>query len=118
MNKDKIELLQSSYDYLRKLIYGIKKELDTLQIGKDMNNILLIVEGVQFILKSLTLTTDIEREDDQIVIKVSGYIKELLEALEDKDIISIKDILEYEFLPMLEEWQVHIHTNLEKQDEK
>lgn len=105
MNNDEIELLKSSRQYVIRLSNGIRKEIECYRLGniKDKSNILLITEGISFILKALSLTTDIENDGNELYSKVPKYLQDLTDAIENEDAVSITDVLEYEFLPLLDE---------------
>lgn len=105
MDNEKIDLIKSSRQYVIRLSNGIKTEIEGYRLGniKDISNILLITEGISFILKALSLTTDIKKNNDELYNKVSEYLQNLTDAVENNDTVSITDVLEYEFLPLLDE---------------
>ena len=103
MDIEKYELMESAKEYCPKLIHGIKREIENHRCGTiwDSSNILLISEGMQFLLKALSTSTNKPNQEDYN--RALEYLNDLAVAVQDNDNVSITDILEYELLPFVQE---------------
>lgn len=102
--KEKLEAMQTSLEYLERINLTLSEELDSIRSGKDMKAISDLMDGVLVLLRMFNLTRDYhDVVYDEEGIK--GLTAELLEAVENLDIVLVTDIVEYEFMPKLSNWE-------------
>ncbi|MCY6370413.1 hypothetical protein [Clostridium ganghwense] len=110
----KEELLKTAEEYLEKLIEKIKYSVELLQSGKEglvFEYTTDIIEGLIGVIDAITLTKDIQKN----IIDTSAINEHLIEingCFESKDYILLSDLLEYEIVPILDEWRTKITENL------
>lgn len=105
MNKQ-IETLESAYDYIRRLCQGIEENIELYRSGRETeaNEMFIqVVDGFTWVVDALALTRDAQADaiDFSNTKEICG---EMIEALENKDTVLIADMLEYEVLPLLDNW--------------
>lgn len=112
MNNEKIEVLQTANEYLNNLKNGILRLVELMQQEKDQEANLLIPQisdGIDWILKAVELTRDVQKEyiksDD-----INEYLEAILEAMENEDIILVGDLFNYEVLPIID----RIHSDIKR----
>ncbi|WDV46153.1 hypothetical protein PV797_00305 [Clostridiaceae bacterium M8S5] len=109
MIEDKIlkeETLSDAKDYILKMIAGIHKYSEHLQNGSEVeyiNMIPLIVEGLDWIINAMNLTSEVNDKSIK-VSELTDKLPMILDAMENEDYILFGDILSYEIVPTLEEW--------------
>jgi len=104
MLNERIEVLQSADKYLYNLRKGIIKLVGLMQAEKEQQAILLIPEisdGIDWIMKVVTLTSDIQKEPIEIK-NINEHLESIIDALENEDYILIGDIFNYEIIPILD----------------
>ncbi|WP_096202434.1 hypothetical protein [Bacillus sp. FJAT-45350] len=102
-----VETLESLREYNTKLISGIKGFSNKLENGQREEAFSLlpqIVEGLDWVTKAIELTLDKQQFKINIEVFNEG-LNEMAEAIENNDEILLTDILSYEIIPKLEEWQ-------------
>lgn len=116
MNEAQRELLESAYRYILRLSNGVAQEAELRRLKKteDMSNILLISEGVQYLVKSIYLISNTEtfNEMDVIYQKANDILSSLVEIIKNNDHILLVDVLEYELYPLLAEWKEYFFKML------
>jgi predicted nucleic acid-binding Zn-ribbon protein len=109
----KIETLQTAYEYIENLKSGIEDLVDRYREGNETSELFLdVIEGLRWIIEVMSLTKDIqvgEIDDNQLKEKV----REMLQALENKDNNLLADLFEYEVVEILEMYQKVIKSTLE-----
>jgi hypothetical protein len=113
--EEKIEALQTAYEYIPKLNDAIAQVTGLFTEKKATRAYHLltqIIDGVQWVLEALDLTSEVQLEkiDTQ---QLKGILKEFIEGMENDDHILICDMLQYEMTPILQEWQTNIGKTLE-----
>lgn len=108
MNVDyqKKELLISLQEYLGRFILGLKEVVLLMQQGEEqkaLEGIIDAVEGLGWITEAMSLTHDLHTAVFDIG-KINGFLSKINEGLEENDTVLIADILEYEIIPIIEEW--------------
>ncbi|SHH20654.1 hypothetical protein SAMN02744040_01216 [Tepidibacter thalassicus DSM 15285] len=107
MNNQKLEILKTIDEYLEKLIYDIKDTIEFFQNGNEGKGNEMVVEVIQAlndIIEGINITSDIQKEKIEIS-KINEYLMEMVYALENRDYVLIADLLEYEIIPVLENWK-------------
>ncbi|MFR1380499.1 MAG: hypothetical protein ACLSTJ_16270 [Clostridium neonatale] len=107
MENKKIEILKTAYEYIDKLIEGIKNIVEEIQEGNEYEAIVIIpnvAEGMEWLINSIKLTEDIQTEPIDLD-SLNQQLKELIEAFENEDYILIGDIFNYELIPILNEFK-------------
>lgn len=106
--KQKHDLIESTIRYIRYLNATIDEEIPKYRMGSITNveDILKILEGINDIFRSTILTADITGiQNDESKENLLGFLEDLNEAISNQDTIFIADILEYEILPILNDWR-------------
>ncbi|NMA84922.1 MAG: hypothetical protein GX962_13795 [Epulopiscium sp.] len=104
MNEQVRELLITAKDYLQRLQAGVSNIVDFLrqgEEGKALEQIPLIIEGLKWLCEALDGTKNYHSID---IVQLNSALEEINVALENTDYILLGDVLEYELLPVLEEW--------------
>lgn len=116
MNEEKRQLLETSYEYLIRLTKNMSKEIEDSRSKNTVNlqSINYITEGVQYLTKTVGILADFEslEKEGEIYKKVFKAMENLYNAMKSRDNTTIIDILEYEFLPILEDWKLLFFTFL------
>ncbi len=106
LENQKKELVVSLKEYLERFIPGTQKAVKWLQQGEEqkaLEAIVDIAEGLEWISEAISLTQELYSsvlETD----KINDFLIQLNQALEESDTVLIADILEYEIIPIIEEW--------------
>ncbi|MGI6285517.1 hypothetical protein SEF58_06835 [Neomoorella humiferrea] len=112
------EALETGEEYLPRLKEGIRKVGLLFQEGKEGEAVYMfnqLLDGFEW-LASVVDSFDLALKEGEIVApadsKIEGAIKsfrtrlkELHDALENTDYVLIGDLLTYEFVPLMEEWE-------------
>ncbi|MGM0508353.1 MAG: hypothetical protein ACQERZ_04230 [Fusobacteriota bacterium] len=114
--KNSVELLLESIQelniYLNKMDVGIKKVVEYLNEDsnqKALNFIISVIDGLEWIYNVLGSINDVvlEKYDINMLKKIfyeyEDILENLLDSLEEKDMIMLADILEFEMLEKIEE---------------
>lgn len=111
MINEQIEALQSANDYLDKLKEGVEKLVDFIN-NNEINNayemIPAIAEGLDWIIKVITLTKESQKEEI-VTSDINDHLDSIVEALENEDYILVGDLFNYEILPILN--KIHEQIN-------
>ena len=89
----KLETLSEVYLYLEKFETIIINEIEKIKEGnvKDVYNIIVqMSEGIEWLLKVFTLTEDVQVQKIDVQ-EMNRVISNIVDALENKDIILLKD---------------------------
>jgi hypothetical protein len=111
---EKIEVLKTAFEYIGKLIDGIHTAVTKYQGGYESEGTkwtVQIADGLNWLIEALTLTADAQIEKIDISL-LNPYLLEVNEALENTDYVLLADLLNYEILPILEEWETKLSLTL------
>ena len=103
---EKMEVIQTLVEYTGRLINGINEAVDSFHEGmegKGMDLVVQIIDGLKWSMEAISLTLDVQVEPIDISEMIEPF-NAMVEALENMDYVLIGDILEYEILPKVEEW--------------
>lgn len=98
-------------EYIPKMIDGIDIFIKKIMSGEEAeaNSVLSnIFEGLEWIIQAVKLTNRFiqgDMEEENLLSKLPL----LIDAYENKDMILVSDILDYEIKPILEKWIHQIH---------
>ncbi|WP_069650363.1 hypothetical protein [Caloranaerobacter ferrireducens] len=104
------EALETLYDYSFRLIDGINAAVEDFREQREDKGLEIlpqIIEGLQWAIEVVFRTKyvlqeyEIEIEEEEI----KDLLNELLDAVENQDYVLISDLLEYEIIELLKEWQ-------------
>ncbi|AVX21685.1 MULTISPECIES: hypothetical protein [Carboxydocella] len=109
MNKEDLlnETMASLAEYLPKLIAGCQKIAEQFHTADEASAMQLLpaaIEGLEWVITAVSelqkfgLLTEIDPS------KLTMHFSELESALANRDYILLGDLLEYEIVPVLEEW--------------
>ena len=110
MENDKIEVLKTAEEYIYSLKNGIMQAVNCFQIGeesKGSNLIVQICDGIEWLVKALTLCKDVIDSENNIN-NLNEKLGEIVEAFQNEDYILIGDLMEYEVVPILDTIQADI----------
>lgn len=116
--KEKIEVLNSVYEYIKPLYSGIGNiVLDIREQQYDNVDMLMIqiIDGLRWVVDALYLTKDIHLQEIEIE-DIKEHLRELVDAMEQNDKVSLADIFEFEVMNVLEEWYGKIEYTLKNFD--
>ena len=108
---EKYELLKTVDEYISKLKIGIlecSKLFQSGQTSEGSESVITIIEGLQWIIDAIALTSDIQKEPIDSA-GINSKLNEIIDAFKNEDYILIGDLFEYEILPMLTDWQEKIN---------
>lgn len=112
--EDKINSLKTAYEYIDSLKGGINLAVENFQNNnrkEAIDVVIQLAEGLEWLISVLTLTKDVQKEQIDIN-NILENINNINEAFENEDYILISDILEYEVLPVLEEYKKSISVSI------
>lgn len=101
-----LELLDTAYEYMGRLLKGIEQITYYFDIGEyTKGNQLLseFIEGYDWLLQALELTQTLHQHLISFN-NIEEIVEPLLEAIENKDYVLIKDILQYEIKEQISVW--------------
>lgn len=100
------ETIEMAKPYIDKMKNGIQEAIKLFEEGKNNEAIEVcsfIEEGSNWLSEVARLTKDLQGENlDEN--ELDGKIDELAEAYENEDYTLMRDLLEYEILPIITEW--------------
>ena len=105
--EQKLEALQTANEYMEKLVDGMNQCIQFYRvgdIGSANHYLLLIIDGLEWLLDVIRLTQDIRKKPIDIE-SFRQILTEIVEALENSDTTLIADLLEYEVLEQVVSWQ-------------
>jgi hypothetical protein len=106
--------LDNAKDYLKKLIPGFQKAADLFRMENEQEAnkyYLQILDGVDWFSQVLlTILQSWEKNLEGQSLeerqkKLTGLIAQMLEANQNQDWVLMADLLEYEMIPLYEDWQ-------------
>lgn len=112
--EEQIEVLRTAYEYLNRLTQGTLEAAEYFHCGqeyKGFQSVSLIADGTLWLVEVIELTRGVQKE----VITTEGMmnrINEVNEAMQKKDSVLIADLLEYEIVPVLQQWQLGIQKSI------
>ena len=113
--KEKLEILLEAFNYIERFDKVINEQIAKLE-ENDITDIYTIIEqmaeGIEWLLGVFKITEDIQLQKVEGQ-KINVVIKNIIDALENKDFILIKDTFEYELIPQLREWKDDLAVTLE-----
>lgn len=118
MDKKLVEIFEELDRYSDKLIPAVEKTVKYFRSQREdqaINLLIPVIEGLQWTVEVAFKTKHI-LEDNGVTVqegKVNDTLKELVDALENQDYVLIGDLLEYEILEMLRNWQKGVRKALE-----
>ncbi|HOA80097.1 MAG TPA: hypothetical protein PKK61_03410 [Defluviitaleaceae bacterium] len=111
--KEKMELINMAVEYTGRLIEGINEAVDAFHEGmegKALDLVVQIIDGLKWTMEAITVTLDVQRDPIDIS-EINDPFNEMAEALENIDYVLMADVLEYEVLPKVEEWNQKLFLN-------
>jgi len=106
IRQQQIELMESLLEYLPKMIQGVNSTVTHYQSAQESkaNELMIdIIDGMKWLIDAVTLTASIQKEPIDIT-ELHEHFNEMISAFENTDYVLLGDILEYEILPILENW--------------
>lgn len=101
------ETMEIAKPYIDKMKSGIQEAIKLFEEGKNNEAVEIcsfIEEGSNWISEVARLTKDIQSKNLE-EIELDSKIVELAEAYENEDYILMSDLLQYEILPIITEWE-------------
>lgn len=106
-DNEKLEVLLTAKEYAGRLIEGIDATVQLFQGGNEgraNENMLDIIDGLQWLISAISSTWDIQREKIH-VSDINEHLAEMVSAFENTDYVLLADLLEYEITPVLKDWE-------------
>lgn len=106
-NAEKLEIIKTAVEYLDKLIEGINATVELYQggnEGKANDNMIDIIDGLQWLITAIGATSDIQKERVQLN-EINEHLSEIISAFENTDYVLLGDLLEYEISPVIKNWK-------------
>ncbi len=101
--EEKMELLETAKEYVPNLIEGITFSVEQLRednVNEALKTLQLVMDGLSWCATAITnLVPDISLQE------INEQIKEVVEAIENQDYVYLSDLLEYEIMKIVEEWE-------------
>lgn len=97
------EILTTVAEYMVKLKAGIIEAAELFQNYEENKGAVLlcdIIEGIEWITDALVKTNKLNNER---ILEINNKLGEIVAALENQDYILVGDLMQYEFLPVIEE---------------
>ena len=113
VKKEQQEALQSVFEYIPKLIAGLKGIAEKYHIGDEESankEMVEAVEGLNWLFEALSLTAEVQIEKVSVA-EMKEQLEELVDAFENNDYIALCDVIEYEIVETLEKWFVKVARN-------
>jgi hypothetical protein len=119
MDNKTIETYREFVNYNRKLMPAVEKTVEHFRAQREdkaLSLLIPVIEGLQWIVEVVLKTKDTLRDYGVNVLEcnVNNTLKELTGALENQDYVLLGDLLEYEVLGLLDEWQKGIESAIER----
>ncbi|HVJ50749.1 hypothetical protein [Desulfitobacterium sp.] len=112
--EEQIEILRTADEYLDKLIKGTSEAAEYLYSGQENKGfqlVSLIADGIMWLIEVIEITSQVQKEEIT-TSDVMSKINEINEAIKIKDTVTVADLLEFEVVPILEQWQLSIQKLL------
>lgn len=102
--EDKKEILSDVYEYLFKVNPQMQEIADDIRDGLISDDLPDLIESLTYIKRAIELTKDIhEIGNDEYDFE--NYLNDIAEGLENKDYSLVADIIEYELIGMMKNWE-------------
>jgi transcriptional regulator of heat shock response len=108
--EEQIELLKTAYEYLTNLTKGTLEAAVNFQSGqefKGFQSVSLIANGIMWLIEAIEMTRQVQEEEISID-GIADIVREINEAMQKRDTVSLADLLEFEVSPILQKWQDNI----------
>ncbi|MGE5604579.1 MAG: hypothetical protein ACM3YE_02690 [Bacteroidota bacterium] len=108
------ETIETYNEYLEKMILAVKhfcedlQETDFKELGMTMP---AIAEGLEWIYDAAGCFKDLGKINNTYYSSYEMIVKNLSEALENKDYMLLHDLMEFELLPVLGEMRLTVESN-------
>lgn len=107
------ETITTLEEYIPKLINGINSAVDEFRAQKEdkaLNLMVSIIEGLQWMIQVISKTEYIFAGSGFNIDenRINALFAGLCDAMENQDYVLVTDILEYEVIEFLDEWQDNI----------
>lgn len=112
--EEKMEVIHTLVEYTGRLINGVNEAVDSFHEGMEgrgMDLVVQIIDGLKWTMEAISLTLDVQVETIDISEMVEPF-NEMVEALENLDYVLIGDLLEYEILTKVEEWNQKLNVTI------
>lgn len=112
---NKVEALKDTLQYMEKVKAAAQTIIDYIDNGqseKVFGILAQMSEGIEWLLSVFELTSDIQVQ--KIDTKnMHHIISNMVQGLENKDYILLRDTVEYEFIEQLQDWKSNVNIILE-----
>ncbi|WP_456273260.1 hypothetical protein [Bacillus sp. AK031] len=108
-----METIKSIKEYIPKMVNGCKQTVEDLQEGNEANALQLvphIIEGLDWIVQALA---GIQKNGLLLNIdfnELNSHLGEMLSSLEINDYVLLADIIDYELVPILNDWLSKVNS--------
>lgn len=112
--KQQFETLQTANEYILKLEAGIVEGIGVFRGNKEGQAIEIIpyiIDGIEWLNDAMKLTVGIHKQEVNYD-EVREKLVDVIDAFNNEDYILVGDLLEYEILPVLEQWKSIIRNSI------
>jgi len=109
------EVIVGIYEYLGRLINGVNQIAESYQCGneREANKMMVdIIDGIGVVIEGINATAEIQDEKIQIE-DINEHFIGMVDAFENTDYVLLSDLLEYEIVPVFEDWREKIKPLIE-----
>lgn len=109
-----LEALQEAESYIERVYYEVNEMVEDIRVGKVSlypSKLVMLSEGIEWLIEVFKLTEFIQIEKINKV-DLRDFLKNMLEAMQNEDVMLVSDLLQFEFLEILQKWQQKIKINL------
>lgn len=103
----KKEVLYTLENYLKRFIHGTEEIISLFRAGKEteaLKSMKDVIDGLKWMHDAITRTQDVQLKKIE-VFNMKSYLLEMVDALESMDYVLLCDLLEYEIIPILKNWE-------------
>lgn len=104
MGKEKLQAVDDVIHYIEATIVIIGRSIEYLRNGEVQRGYQLIDDICQKLGQIIDILHNIVNQDHINITEINDNIKEMFEAMENKDYVLLADIMEFELKNKLGEW--------------
>lgn len=112
------ELAESAAGYAGNLFRAMEKTVEDLRgdrAREGLQSLANVIEGLEWLLQAVTALNNASATPIFADEALKGFLKEMVGASENMDYVLLADLIEYEILPIIDEWGNKLDAILEKE---
>lgn len=113
------ETVETANEYIDRLVEGADAISGYIQGGREDKGLMIsadLIDGLNWLMDVLNLTRLLQERCGEVIgtEQCSKLFSVLIEAFENRDYVLLSDVLEYELIPALKDWQGRFQEILSK----